>query len=178
MNRTAIALVTTLSLATVDGRGADKAPSPSVVGVRGHLFNDTSGELNKEDVFGESYVPYNRTGTGFLVVATVDMGRDCVLRQLSGPEAAAVANGKLAPPSRPAACDKPPGRITVRLRSTGAPEQRQELSLSKFFTGEDGKLRVPFLFYRHGPCVPLEIVAAATGQRNAWTKTVNFSCAE
>ncbi len=178
MRRSTFALVLASSFFTVRGHTADRAPAPSVVAVSGYLFDEMSGELTKEDVFSPSYAPQNRLGASLLVVVTVDMGKGCAMPELSGPEAVAVARGQLAPPSRPALCDRPPGKVVVRLRSKGDPEQRQELTLSKFFTGESGKLRVPLLFYRRSQCVPLEIAVAASGQRAAWTKKVNFFCAE
>jgi len=50
--------------------------------------------------------------------------------------------------------------------------------LSKFFSGADGKLRVPLLFYRRSPCRPLELAAQTSTNPKRLVARVPFQCRE
>jgi hypothetical protein len=161
------------------GSQGDAALSaPAVAEVRGYLFDDRAGTLLSDDILDGTYVPHNRFGSSVLVVATVDLGPHCVVRTPTPSEAAAIARGAMPSPSRPASCDKASGWVRVTLGRPGGVQQDQRQALSRFSSALDGKLRIPFLFYRADPCVPVQVTARVGTAGGKIDKTVNFVCRE
>ena len=168
-----------LSLIAADSRGADAPrPSPTVKGFTGYLFDEGTGAWSGEDVFDPRYVPFNKLGVPLMVVATVDLGEGCAIRKPSAEEAQAIAKGERPPFARPKACEKPTGTITWKIKHGDGQHERQVVTLSKFFTGADGKIHVPFLFYRRLPCLPVELSVQTSSQARPIVKKVDFVCKE
>ena len=162
----------------IDGRGAEPGRFPNVCAVSGHLFDEGSGQWIAEDVLDPGYVPFNKLAIPLFVVATLNLGEACVMRQPSPEEARAIAKGERPPFERPAACQKPPGTLAIVVKHSDGSQDRQTATLSRFPSGEDGKIRVPFLFYRRLPCEPLEVAAQVSTNPKPLVKKVNFTCSE
>lgn len=171
-------LVLVVACTAAASRGDGAQVTPTVSALKGNIFDDRTGSLVVEDVFDPAYVPRNRFGSSLLIVATVDLGPQCVVRTPTPSEAAAIARGQLPSPTRPALCDKPPGSIRVTVGQPGGAQQDQQQALARFSSALDGKRRIPFLFYRSDPCVPIRVVARAGTSGGKVEKTVSFTCGE
>lgn len=157
---------------------ADSQPTPAVQVLRGHLLDDRSGQLRSEDVFAPAFVPFNQISTPLLLMVTVDLGPLCVVREPSAEEARAIARGERPAPTRPATCEKPPGLLLAEVRYGDGGRERQTVALSRFFSGFDGKIHVPVLFYRRLPCQPIEVAVWTSAQKKPLVRRVEFRCAE
>ncbi len=157
---------------------ATDPPTPSVQVVSGHLYEDETGQWNSADVFAPTFIPVNQMSTPLLLTVTVDLGAQCVVREPSADEARAIAKGERQPPSRPASCDKPSGQVLADIKYGDGKHDRQTVELSKFFSGFDGKIRMPMLFYRRLPCRPIELTVSTSTQKKPMVRRVEFRCAE
>jgi hypothetical protein len=101
------------ALLAVDGAGVQKAPV--ITSVKGYLLDEITGLPNGDDVFGRGYVPVNQHGVGLLIVATVDLGRECAMPVPSDGEARAISRGDAKPPQRPVWCDRQTGAIAATV---------------------------------------------------------------
>lgn len=166
-------------VATCFAVGASAAEQfPSVQSVGGRLLDEDTWQWRDDDVFNPAFVPYNKTETSLLVMVTVDIGPSCVLHEPSQEEARAIARGERPPPTRPAACERPPGKLLASIRYGDGKKEEQAVELSRFFSGFDGKIRVPMLFYRRLQCEPIELVLRTNVQKTPLVRRVEFRCAE
>jgi hypothetical protein len=153
---------------------ADVPPlRPVVSTLEGHLFDEDVGAWAVEDAFADGYVPYNKMSTPLLVVATIDFGKVCAMPRPSSDELR-----QKAPLSRPRACEKLVGSLSVTMRYGDGSQERQDVALSKFSPGPDGTLHVPVLFYRRSPCVHVEVAAQTSFRTPPAVRKVNFVCHE
>ena len=129
-------------------------------------------------MFSPAFAPVNELGTSLLVLVTIDLGESCVIPEPSAEEALAIARGERPPPSRPAACDRPPGNVFAELRHGDGSAERRSVPLSTFFAPFDGKLRVPLLFYRRELCRPIALAIWTTTQKKPQLRRVEFDCRE
>jgi len=157
--------------------GADLRPAAVVQAVSGRLLDDLTGLWRTDDVFDPAFAPFNELGTSLLVMVTLDLGASCVVHEPSADEALSIARGELRPPSRPAACNKPPGKVLAEIRYGDGTHDRQMVNLSRFFPAFDGKVHVPILFYRR-VCEPIELAVWTSAQKKPRVQRVEFRCAE
>jgi hypothetical protein len=157
---------------------ADPQPHAAVQAVSGRLFDEQTGQWSQEDVLDRTFAPVNRMESSLLLLATIDLGPSCVIRDPSAEEARAIARGERRPPSRPRGCDKPPGKVFADIRYSDGTHDRQAVTLSRFFVGFDGKVHVPILFYRRLVCQPVELAVWTTTQKKRRVQRVEFRCAE
>jgi len=162
----------------VAGASGAEQQYPSLQSMSGRLLDERTGQWGGEDVFGPAFVPFNRMETSLLVMATVDLGPSCVVHEPSPEEAKAIARGERPAPTRPAACERPSGRVFADIRYGDGRHEQQGVDLARFFSGFDGKIRVPLLFYRRLPCRPIELTIRTGAQKNPLVHRVDFRCAE
>ena len=160
------------------GASAAGQQLPSVQSVSGRLLDEGTGQWGTDEVFDPRFIPYNKTEISLLVMVTVDLGPNCVVHEPSPEEARVIARGERPPPTRPAACERPRERVLADIRYGDGKHEEQAVELSRFFSGFDGKVRVPMLFYRRLPCQPIELVLRTNAQTTPWVRRVEFRCAE
>lgn len=152
-------------------------PKGSIASISAQLFDEATGRFDEQDLFSEGYAPINKLSTALLVVLTVDLGEECALA-LRPSQNARDPRQLVSPKLRPVFCERPSGSASVTIRTGSAPAEKQSVSLSKLAAGSDGKIRVPFLFFRRSPCDPLELRAQAPADRATATRRVDFHCGE
>lgn len=167
-----------LASIALNASASAKGPRPVPEGIVGQLFDETSGVLEVGNIFGPGYPAFNRLGRGLLLVVTVDLGKDCIMKTLSNVEAIAVAKGKAPPPSRPTRCGSPSGALRVNVSYTSVSSESRQVMLAPFGAAEDGKVRVPIFFYRNHACSALRVRASVTGSPVVVEETVDFGCGE
>jgi hypothetical protein len=177
MYRLASSLLT-LACFVVSASAAEPQLFPAVQSVSARLLDEQSGQWGTENVFDPAFVPVNKLETSLLVMATLDLGPSCVVHEPSPEEARAIARGERPAPTRPAACERPSGKILADIKYGDGKHERQTVELSRFFSGFDGKLRVPLIFYRRLPCRPIEMSIRTTAQKSSLVHRVDFKCAE
>jgi len=160
--------------------GFAREPLPVIDSVQGWIFDQSTGALEKDDIFEYGFVPRNQMGAGILTVVTLNIGSECVVKKLSDEQRSAILRDELSVPQRPGHCDAPGGTLKVTVQHKGyAPKKElRVLALKQFSAGEDGKIRVPVFLYRNDKCATLSLKVTLIGSSPSVSKLAQFSCGE
>jgi hypothetical protein len=150
---------------------------PQLLEIQAYLFDEAKGVWDQNNLFDQNNVPTNQFAVPMLVVATIDYGPECIIKELSSAELQTLLKSGRGLPTRPATCEKIRDILNVKLKYKNEELDRQQIPLSKFFVGYDGRVRVPILIYRRHQCTPLGVTVRVSSG-SSFSQQIEFSCNE